>query len=702
MDPLLQRQLHKHLHGRPVDDPAWLALLDAVSKTYEELEQDKKFLSHTLEVASIELTEANERLRRESESQLRRLNDYFEQTLDDQPNIIFRCHMQDGAFIVRLARGALLQRFGQAHETLEARDIAALVPQPTAREFFERAWRGADQRFELAYEKPSIKCQVLLHPSRQHGQVVEILGVITDITEAKTAADRLAASESFARETLDGLKSAIVILDEGGGIISSNSAWRAAAAARGFGAEAAALGVNYLDGFMADPKAPPAAAALVAGIRQVISGKRTDFTLEYAWHLPAQQQWFVCQVTRFSGQGQVRVVVSNQDNTQLRALQEVQNRSQRMESLGTLAGGIAHDLNNALAPIIMGGELLRVEDPQQSQMLATLQASARRAADMVRQLLTFAKGAEGVKTRLNARQLVAEMESIIKSTFPKNIDLQVELDQNLPMILGDATQLHQILLNLCVNARDAMPTGGRLTLEMKPVRVDAVYTAHQPDARPGSYLRLSVIDTGMGISPADLNHIFEPFFTTKAPNKGTGLGLSSVLGIVKGHGGFIQVYSELGRGSTFAVHLPEEPGDGNTTHMVRADTDFRGQGQSILLVDDEPPIRQIGCAVLEKLGFKPLAACDGMDGLMMATEHRADLSAVILDIDMPHMNGITLAQALRHLRSDLPVAAMSGRFSEATQAGLLEAGVTVHLGKPFTEAQLGDAMQKLLAPKPAT
>jgi len=462
------------------------------------------------------------------------------------------------------------------------------------------------------------------------------------------------------------------------------------------------VGVNYLDGFMADPKAPPAAATLVAGIRQVLSGKRNDFTLEYDWHLPAQQQWFICQANRFSGHGPARVIVSHQDNTQLRALQEVQNRSQRMESLGTLAGGIAHDLNNALAPIIMGGELLRVEDPQQSQMLATLQASARRAADMVRQLLTFAKGAEGVKTRLNARQLVAEMESIIKSTFPKNIDLQVELDQNLPMILGDATQLHQILLNLCVNARDAMPTGGRLTLEMKPVRVDAVYTAHQPDARPGSYLRLSVIDTGMGISPADLNHIFEPFFTTKAPNKGTGLGLSSVLGIVKGHGGFIQVYSELGRGSTFAVHLPEEPGDGNTTHMVRADTDFRGQGQSILLVDDEPPIRQIGCAVLEKLGFKPLAACDGMDGLMMATEHRADLSAVILDIDMPHMNGITLAQALRHLRSDLPVAAMSGRFSEATQAGLLEAGVTVHLGKPFTEAQLGDAMQKLLAPKPAT
>ena len=519
-------------------------------------------------------------------------------------------------------------------------------------------------------------------------------------SQLRLANEQLQASEFFARETLDSLKSAIVILDEKGVVISSNRAWTQVALAHGFTAEETAVGVNYLDDFMKRRQSPPTAALLAAGIREVISGKRADFTLEYPWHLPNQSQWFVCRASRFSGEGPVRVVVSNLDNTELKALQEQQNRSQRMESLGTLAGGIAHDLNNALAPIIMGGELLRVEYPQQSQMLDILQASAKRAAEMVRQLLTFAKGAEGIKTPLDARHLVKEMQNIIKSTFPKNIELRVELDQNLPMILGDATQLHQILLNLCVNARDAMPQGGRLTLEMKPVQVDEIYAAYQPDARPGRYLKLSVMDTGTGISPDDLNRIFEPFFTTKGPNIGTGLGLSTVLGIVKGHGGFIRVYSEQGKGSTFAVHLPVEQAGDNTARMFRPAAGFRGEGETILLVDDEGPIRHIGSAVLTKLGFKPLTASDGMEGLLLATEHRTHLSAVITDVEMPHMSGMTMVQALRRLRPDLPIAAMSGRFSEATQAELLKAGVTVQLHKPFTETQLAEVMRQLLAPQP--
>jgi signal transduction histidine kinase len=177
---------------------------------------------------------------------------------------------------------------------------------------------------------------------------------------------------------------------------------------------------------------------------------------------------------------------------------------------------------------------------------------------MVRQLLAFAKGAAGAKIPLNVKHLVLELRNIIKSTFPKNIDLLIKLDENVPVILGDVTQLHQVLLNLCVNARDAMPQGGRLTLEVASVHVDDVYAAYQSDAKPGQYVKLTVNDTGTGIEPHDLNHIFEPFFTTKGPTKGTGLGLSTVLGIVKGHRGFIKVYSQLGKGSVFTVHLPVE------------------------------------------------------------------------------------------------------------------------------------------------
>jgi len=517
--------------------------------------------------------------------------------------------------------------------------------------------------------------------------------------QLQLANQQLHESERFTANTLDSLKSAIVILDERGGIISSNRAWTELAESRGLTAQETGVGSNYLEELMASRQAPPAATMLVTGIREVIAGLRPDFILEFNWHLPGRAQWFLCRASRFSGDGPVRIVVSHLDNTQLKALQDQQNRSQRMESLGTLAGGIAHDLNNALSPIIMGWEILRQEHPQQSQMLDIFQASVRRAADMVRQLLTFAKGAESTRAPLELSDLAREMHSIIKSTFPKNIAVQIALDPKLPKIMGDSTQLHQILLNLCVNARDAMPQGGKLTLEIKPVLVDEVYAAYQTDARPGLYVKLSVMDTGTGIPPDILNHIFEPFFTTKGPQKGTGLGLSTVLGIVKGHGGFIRAYSEVGKGSIFSVHLPVSSEVALPQRAVPPSLESCGHGETILLVDDEAPIREIGCAVLTNLGFNPLAATDGLEGLLLATEHRAQLSAVILDMDMPQMNGITLARALRRLRQDLPIAAMSGRFSEESQAELLEAGVTVQLAKPFTKALLAEVMKKLLATK---
>jgi PAS domain S-box-containing protein len=385
------------------------------------------------------------------------------------------------------------------------------------------------------------------------------------------------------------------------------------------------------------------------------------------------------------------------DITQAREAQRRLQRSQRLESLGTLAGGIAHDLNNALAPIMMGMELLRTEHPGQAPMLDLMQASTKRAADMVRQLLTFAKGAEGARVSLQPAHLIKEMQGIIKSTFPKNIELELDLGRNLPTVLGDVTQLHQVLLNLCVNARDAMPHGGRLTLAAERLEMDA---APVPDAQPGKYLVLRVRDTGTGIRPAVLERVFEPFFTTKGPDKGTGLGLSTVLGIVEGHGGFVQVDSEPGKGSTFAVYLPVEGEQRGTEHLAKAATPFHGRGESVLLVDDEAAVREIGRAVLTKLDFTPLTASDGAEGILIATEHRATLSAVLLDLQMPHMDGVALAQALRRLRPDLPIAAMSGQFEEGTQAQLAEAGVTLHLTKPFTEDQLAEALRKLLAPEP--
>jgi CheY-like chemotaxis protein len=229
--------------------------------------------------------------------------------------------------------------------------------------------------------------------------------------------------------------------------------------------------------------------------------------------------------------------------------------------------------------------------------------------------------------------------------------------------------------------------------------VDEVYTAYEMDARPGLYLKVNVMDTGTGIPPDVLNHIFEPFFTTKGPKKGTGLGLSTVLGIVKGHGGFIRAYSEVGKGSVFSVHLPVGQNRSIPERGPRNAVEVRGKGQTILLVDDEAPIRGIGSTVLAELGFNPMTASDGLEGLLLATENRSRLTAVILDMDMPQMNGITLARALRRLNQDLPIAAMSGRFSEEAQAELLEIGVTAQMAKPFTKDNLAEVLHTLIAPQ---
>jgi CheY-like chemotaxis protein len=332
-------------------------------------------------------------------------------------------------------------------------------------------------------------------------------------------------------------------------------------------------------------------------------------------------------------------------------------------------------------------------------MLDMIAASAKRAADVVRQLVTFAKGAEGERISLQPGQLVKEMQKIMEGSFPKNIQLVIKPDPSLPTVRGDATQLHQVLLNLCVNARDAMPHGGTLTLKAERQEVDAAYASSVPDAKPGGYVALRVRDTGSGIPPEILDRIFDPFFTTKGPDKGTGLGLSTVMGIVKGHGGFVHVYSLPGKGSTFTAYLPAEGAGSDTQHITKAVVEFRGQGETILFVDDEAAVREMARAVLRRLNFEPLTATDGTDGLMQAVQHRTELRAIIADLHMPHLDGLAFVRALRRMLPDIPVVVASGRMDDAVAEEFKTLGVTSRLDKPFTEAQLAEALKNLLAPK---
>lgn len=393
--------------------------------------------------------------------------------------------------------------------------------------------------------------------------------------------------------------------------------------------------------------------------------------------------------------GIVRVSGVARDISERKQVESQMLRTQRLESIGTLASGVAHDLNNAFAPIMMTAELLRLEFPEKAtRYLELIQASARRGADLVRQLLTFAKGAEGERLLLQPRHLFNEMEKLIHGTFPKNIQLQVNHANNLRTIFGDVTQLHQVLLNLCVNARDAMPNGGTLTLKTENMEIDPVYVGSVPEARPGHYVVWRIMDTGTGIPPEVLDRIFEPFFTTKGPDKGTGLGLSTVLGIVKGHGGFVRVYSVPGQGSTFAIYLPAA---GESTSdpavVIKTKTTFRGNGETILVVDDEAGVREVTRAVLMAFNFKVLTAADGIAALVQVSEHRDELRAVITDCHMPHMAGLDFVRVLRARLPQSGIIVASGQMEEQEAMEFKKLGVQAVLNKPFRREDLIDALK---------
>ena len=396
--------------------------------------------------------------------------------------------------------------------------------------------------------------------------------------------------------------------------------------------------------------------------------------------------------------GEPAILGTTLDVTERKRIETQMLRKQRLESIGTLAGGVAHDLNNALAPILMVTQLMRTDYPQAQAMLDLVETSVRRGADMVRQLLTFARGVEGERLSIQAAHLLKELERIVEGTFPKNIRLESHISTDLPRVLGDATQLHQVLLNLCVNARDAMPIGGKLTLEARAEEIDAVTACSIPDAKPGLYVVLRVHDTGIGIPAELLERVFDPFFTTKGPDKGTGLGLSTALGIVKSHGGFMRVNSQPRLGSVFAVYLPVQ-GISEDAEVAAAAPDLvRGNGEVILFVDDESSVREAASIALRRLNYNPLSAADGAEGARLVELHRSEIRLIITDLHMPRMDGLTFARMVHWILPETPILIASGRIDDSMTAELRSAGIADRLDKPFTASQLSQALARHLRP----
>jgi PAS domain S-box-containing protein len=379
-----------------------------------------------------------------------------------------------------------------------------------------------------------------------------------------------------------------------------------------------------------------------------------------------------------------RCVGVAEDITESKKLQEQFFRAQRMEAVGTLSGGIAHDLNNILAPILMAPAMLReyARSDHERRLLDLIEQSAQRGAHVVRQLLTFSRGSGGERVGVEMRSLFDEMIGIMRETFPREIVIKETVSEDLCVVLGDPTQLHQVIMNLCVNARDAMPGGGTLSLEARNVELRAADVLAYPPAKPGLHIAVSIKDTGEGIAPANLERIFDPFFTTKAPTKGTGLGLSTVLGIIRSHHGFITVTSKLGRGTMFTVYLPAAVEAIDIPDEPAADAPPRGHGELILVVDDEEPIRTATSLTLESHGYRVLTAGEGAQGLAVFVENREEIRLVLTDLMMPVMGGVTLIHALHVLEPGIKILATSGLTDQENHAKLVALGVDGIITKP--------------------
>lgn len=384
-----------------------------------------------------------------------------------------------------------------------------------------------------------------------------------------------------------------------------------------------------------------------------------------------------------------QLLLINSDITEQKELEAQFLRTQRMNTIGTLAGGMAHDLNNALAPILMGAQLLRRKssDAETQNLLSLMESNTQRGADMVRQVLLFARGRGGELERLEIAPLVRELEKMIRETFPKNIVVETFLPKDLWPVRGNPTQLHQVLLNLCVNARDAMPDGGKLSFVADNVELSEPEAKQIPEGRAGRFVSVAVGDAGSGMSPDVLAQIFEPFFTTKGEGRGTGIGLATVVRIIKAHGGFLRVESEVGTGSTFEVLLPRaEASAGIAATAIPTDLP-RGNGELLLVADDEVAMRELMQSELQSFGYRVLIAVDGAEAVALFQQHASDVKLLITDNAMPVLSGREAVAQVRKLKAELPVIYTSADAGEEPPAG-----ATV-LSKPFALDELLQAIQ---------
>jgi PAS domain S-box-containing protein len=544
-----------------------------------------------------------------------------------------------------------------------------------------------------------------VHDSRRlvrdaSGRPAELVGATTDITERRQAQDELRESERRFQSMLANLELIAMTADRGGRITYCNNhllrltGWT----------REEILGRNWIQTFLPSeirPTMQDTFETLLADEPQAAhheneivarSGKRLTV------------QWNNTVLRSLAGEV-IGTASIGEDVTERRRLELQMLRAQRLESLGTLAGGIAHDLNNLLMPILLGATLLRQFETSEKRLKAIdlIERSVNRGSDLVKQVLLFARGAETSRNAVQLSEVVREVESIARSTFPRNIVFDVSMPKDLRAVTGDTTQLTQVLLNLCVNARDALPHGGQISVSATNTELSPHSAQLSGASTGGPYVILEVTDTGEGMPREIIDRIFDPFFTTKEVGKGTGLGLSTVQGIVSNHGGFISVASTVGEGTTFKIYLPAR--DGQFTVTAESEEPAaeapHGNGELVLVVDDDTTVLSMTTQILAAFGYDVVGAEDGAQAIGVYTRRSSDIAIVLTDMSMPIMDGQALIAALTRIDPQLPIIAATGNTAASHLAKIAKSGVVSVLTKPYTAAHLLHTIADALAARGA-
>jgi PAS domain S-box-containing protein len=641
------------------------------------LKEYSERLVFKLEQKNLELAAASDRLRLQAAA------------LDSAADAIL---ITDVNGSISWANRAFSTLIGQPQDELVGCEVAALglaLPDSVFRGAFWEAhdapvWRG--ELVLLAADGNRHSEELTVTPVRAHGgRATHLVGVLHDVTERRNAEERLRESDRRFRSVLTNLNLIAMMLDHEGRITYANDFLLRLT---GWTLEEV-LGRDWFEMFIPSESARDVESTFARLLSDVPDAWHHENEIKTRAGKKILIQWNNTVLRSASGDI-IGTASIGLDVTRQRMQQEQMLRAQRLESLGTLAGGIAHDLNNLFMPILLGATMLRKLEPQERSLRAieNIERSVKRGSDLVKQVLLFARGAETSRQSIDLADVVRELGSIVRSTFPRDVSIDVVIGPERATVTGDPTQLSQVLLNLCVNARDAMPNGGQLSVATSVATVaDRIARLHGAD-KGGTFFVVEVSDTGEGIPGEILDRIFDPFFTTKEIGKGTGLGLSTAQGIVTSHGGFLTVASTFGEGSTFAIYLPVAAPEPTPEPPLPEAAAVHGNGELIMVVDDDAAVLTVTRETLEAFGYRVLPAEGGAEAIGVFARRHTEVALVLTDMAMPIVDGHALIAALQGIDPAVRIVAATANTGTAQMAKLAKSGITGVLAKPYTADQL--------------